>query len=112
MNFRIPVVAIICFFLGATKISAQPIIAYTEVLYPFQFHNEKQELTGYSVELLRRLFKLTGHEYEIRVLPWARAFKNSLNQKDAMIFSIARTEKREAMFKWVGKVGEEKAWLV
>ncbi|MCC2605819.1 substrate-binding periplasmic protein [Planctobacterium marinum] len=111
MSFKAFSVAIMVCVLWCTKVTAQPIIAYTEILYPFQYRDDNQQLTGYSVEVLRRLFQLTEQQYEIRVLPWARAFKNSLNQKNALIFSIARTAKRENMFKWVGKVGEEKAWF-
>ena len=46
-------------------------------------------------------------DYDIEAYPWARSYKYALNQKNVVIFSIARAPHRENKFYWIGKVHRE-----
>ncbi len=41
---------------------------------------------------------------DIRVVPWARAYKLAQAKKNTVLFSMTRTKSREDMFKWVGPI--------
>jgi polar amino acid transport system substrate-binding protein len=48
--------------------------------------------------------KSNGEEYEIRLMPWARAYKQIINKPNKILFSMTRTPQREYLFKWVGPI--------
>lgn len=43
-------------------------------------------------------------DFRIAVYPWARAYDMALQQPNVLIYLIARTPEREALFKWVGEL--------
>ncbi|TWI54801.1 polar amino acid transport system substrate-binding protein [Pseudomonas duriflava] len=43
-------------------------------------------------------------DYRINLYPWARAYDMAMHQPNVLIFLIARTPEREALFKWTGEV--------
>ena len=42
--------------------------------------------------------------HNIRLLPWARGYKNLLEKKNTCLFATTRTAEREKKFKWVGPI--------
>ncbi|WP_407294450.1 substrate-binding periplasmic protein [Stutzerimonas zhaodongensis] len=42
--------------------------------------------------------------YQISLYPWARAYDMALQEPDVLIYLIARSSEREALFRWVGEV--------
>lgn len=42
-------------------------------------------------------------DYRIQLYPWARAYDLALKEPNVLIYLIARTPAREALFKWVGE---------
>lgn len=70
---------------------------------------EKGEVSGKSTHLLKELFHASGDAIEndtIVLLPWARGYHDVLNTKNTMIYSTLRTAEREALFQWVGPIGQ------
>ncbi|WP_432463391.1 substrate-binding periplasmic protein [Agarivorans sp. QJM3NY_33] len=82
--------------------AATPALSYiTEEAFPFNYTDERGQLQGISVELLRLTWQVMGEpEQEIRVMPWARAYYLMTQKPDIVLFSTARTSKREPYFKW------------
>ena len=86
-------------------------VAVTEELDIYQFKKPDGTLTGYSVDVVSRLAELSSDKLTIRVMPWARAYQTAQQHANTMIFSIARTPKREHLFKWVTRLATRKFYF-
>lgn len=49
---------------------------------------------------------------DIHLVPWARAYYETLNRPNTAIFSIARTKEREKLFKWIGPIACAKIGII
>jgi len=90
------------------------LIIYTEENPPFTFL-ENGAAAGLYVELVLALFDQLDIKHDrrdITVVPWARAYNETLLRKGRMLFSVVRTPEREASFKWVGPIGEYRTVLM
>ena len=67
---------------------------------------EGERLIGIGVDTVRELMSRAGIDYTIALLPWKRAYTAALVRSDACVFSTTRTPDREALFKWIGPIGE------
>ncbi|WP_448246870.1 substrate-binding periplasmic protein [Thalassotalea agariperforans] len=95
---------VLCFacVTNAHEITAENITYYTEV-YPPSNYLENNQLVGLSVETLKLMWqKMQIAEQKIHLVPWARGYRNTINNPNSMLFTMARTPEREALFKWVG----------
>ena len=80
---------------------------FTTNYVPYNYQDAKGEPDGYSVQIIRALLNNLGKrgiDNKMEFLPWARAYHMATTQKNALIFSIARTEEREELFHWVGRL--------
>ena len=69
------------------------------------------KLVGASVEIVQEIMKrLNVASTGIEVLPWARAYDLVLKEPNIGLFSTARIEPRENLFKWVGPLAS-KDWI-
>ena len=75
----------------------------TEEWAPFNFQDNGQP-TGFSVELLQAALELVGEQPVIEFMPWNRAYLTAQNEPDVLIFTMARTPEREALFQWVAPI--------
>ena len=73
----------------------------TEESYPSAIVQDGR-LAGFGVEIVRAMMKEIGCETPIEVMPWARGYKHLLAHPNVLLFSTARTQEREAKFKWIG----------
>ena len=85
----------------------EPVLVVTELFDRFQYLDQNDELTGYSVAVVNELFALTGYEHQIDIDPWSVAFQKAKSQKNTMIFSMARNPQRENSFEWIGRLYQE-----
>lgn len=76
----------------------------TEDLPPYQIVNDGKLVSGTSFELVQQAIKAANLEAEIELFPWARAFQMAKTMPNVVIFSMARTEKRESDFVWLYKL--------
>lgn len=58
-------------------------------------------VTGYGAERVKEIMRRAKVEYNLLILPWARAYVMALEQPDTCVFSAARTPDRESYFKWI-----------
>ena len=96
---------LLIYFFHLEAVSSQniKISVVTEDAYPIQYEKEGKIL-GPSTDLVKAVLKEAEIEYAINMVPWARAYNLALNQENTLIYSIARTPQREALFQWVGRV--------
>ena len=83
--------------------TAKPIVIYTEEFPPFNY-TVNGKLVGLSTEIVLGTMALTDLEYEVRVVPWSRAFGQAQLEPNALIFSITRLPIREDLFRWIGVI--------
>ncbi|MGK9066143.1 substrate-binding periplasmic protein [Stutzerimonas chloritidismutans] len=94
----------------ATLASAHTITVVTEELPPYNMTVDGK-LTGMATEIVEATLAEAGVQATIRAMPWARAYDLALHGENVLIYSIARTPEREALFKWVGPFFEMKMHL-
>lgn len=75
----------------------------TEQLPPFQMRIV-DGIGGYVTEIITASLAQTSFSYDISIYPWARAFNLALHKKNTCVYSIARTQEREALFQWTRSV--------
>lgn len=86
----------------------------TEELPPFNF-TSNGVVEGITADTLVYIMDKAGqpiNHSDIKVLPWPRAYDAVQKKPGTILFSMARTEQREEMFKWVGPIYEAKIGLI
>jgi polar amino acid transport system substrate-binding protein len=76
---------------------------------------EEGVLKGAAVDLLEQATQMVGSPVQrstVRVLPWARAYREAISSPNRVIFSIYRTPDREHLFKWAGPIDTNRLVLV
>ncbi len=104
-------IGLVVFSLSCLSAYAEKIHVVTEYLTPYQMLDDSGKLTGLSTEILEALIAITGDEYEVQVLPWARAYLRALDTPNTLIYSISRTPHREPLFHWIGGIRTDKIHL-
>lgn len=92
----------------------QAMQAVTEDMPPYNWRDDKGEITGFSVQLLHSLLERSGLALDkkgIQLLPWARAYQKALYQPDVILFTTARIAERDKSFQWVGPIGPRTIWF-
>lgn len=77
----------------------------TEEYPPFNMAGEDGVPTGLVVDVLTGMFERTGTNLgakDVKILPWARGYREVQSVPNTCLFSMTRTEERENLFKWVG----------
>jgi polar amino acid transport system substrate-binding protein len=93
--------------LATAGASAQTIQLVTEDAYPFQYL-ENRQLTGMAVEVVAEMFKRAGLAHNDEMLSWKDAYDRAQLYPNTCVYSTARTENRERLFKWIGPIVENK----
>jgi len=102
---------IVCSFMVltfGTSWAGGPTQIMTEELPPFNFTTDGA-VGGISADALVQIMAKAGNPItpaDIKILPWARAYNSVQNEPGTLLFSMARTAEREALFKWVGPIYE------
>ncbi|NOU49302.1 transporter substrate-binding domain-containing protein [Pseudoalteromonas sp. JBTF-M23] len=86
----------------SNSVSAQgKIDIYTEHFPPYQYQGNGGEIDGHATMMVRALMVRTNFDYQIYMLPWHRAKQQFEASPSALIYSIARTAKRERHYHWL-----------
>jgi polar amino acid transport system substrate-binding protein len=67
---------------------------------------EGRRVVGIGADTVREIMGRARIEHMIELLPWKRAYTAALERSDTCVFSTTRTPEREALFKWIGPIGE------
>jgi len=94
-------VFILLFFLSLPVHAFSKINIVTEVFNPFQTQQSDGQISGWSTDIVRQVLQSTNIDYEINVLPWARAYQTVMYQPETLIFSFLRTKDRKDNFNWL-----------
>ena len=96
--------------LAYTPALALELSALTEALPPLNYELDGK-VVGFSSDLLDLMAKEAELTVVKRVLPWARAYDMVSRQPNTLIYSLARTPEREALFHWVGPISSRRILL-
>ncbi|NVJ53232.1 MAG: transporter substrate-binding domain-containing protein [Campylobacteraceae bacterium] len=97
---------ILLLFISISFSSAQ-IQPLTEPWAPYQIEN-KDGLSGISIDLVKEIQKRLGNKKEIKVFPWKRAYNITLRKKGYALFLTSKSKERENLFKWIGPIASVK----
>jgi polar amino acid transport system substrate-binding protein len=92
------------FACASSSLKAQTLRIYCEDDRPLQYYDAENKLTGFSVELVKELQKRVGNTDKIQVVPWARGLVKIDHDSNTLLFSMARTPEREALYQWIGPI--------
>ncbi|MEO8060511.1 MAG: transporter substrate-binding domain-containing protein [Burkholderiales bacterium] len=88
--------------LAAASAQAQAIQGVTE--FSSYTYLQDGRVAGPATEIVESSLRGAGlADYRLGVYPWARAYDMAQKEPNVLIFLIARTPAREALFKWVGE---------
>ncbi|MDO6446110.1 transporter substrate-binding domain-containing protein [Colwellia sp. 1_MG-2023] len=91
--------------LSANEQAAQSEITFYTEVYPPANYYENNELKGITVDTLKAIWReLQQPEQFINIVPWARGYRNTLDNPNTALFTMSRTPPREKLFKWVGPI--------
>lgn len=95
------------FILTNSSFAKDDLAIMTENWPPLNYVKEDL-LVGPSVDIVHAIQEKLNDKNEIVVLPWKRAYNYTLTKKNNILFSMARSEKRENLFKWIGPIAEKR----
>lgn len=90
----------------------EPLLVYTESSPPYHYLNENSEVSGSSTQKVKAILERAGATAEFKLVPWARAYRSVERQPQSLIYSLAKTPQREALFHWIAPVSEFKLAFV
>lgn len=102
--------ALLFALLACCPVRALDIAALTESLPPLNYEQDGK-VVGFSSELLDLMAREADITVHKQVLPWPRAYDMVGRQANTLIYSLARTPEREALFQWVGPISERRILL-
>jgi polar amino acid transport system substrate-binding protein len=97
-------------------VSVQPVLSaeltiLTENMPPLNYVKDGV-LVGPSVEIVKEIQRRVGSHEQIKVYPWARAYRMALEEENIVLFGTTHTEVRHDKFKWVGPLATKRDILV
>jgi len=89
--------------LGTPMTDAGPLRVVTEDTAYSYLENGK--VAGTASRVVEATLQRAGlNDYQVSLYPWARAYDMALREPGVLIYLIARTSEREALFRWVGEI--------
>lgn len=116
MNFRKSVfyllsLTIIFLFFTVSAIYADTVPKFTIMTEEWEPYNFQKDgvVKGISADMLVLILERIGSAQgrnDIRIYPWARAYKMIQQNSGTLLFTTTRTRERDKIFKWVGPIFE------
>ncbi len=88
----------------------EKITIVTEEWAPFNYQ-ENGKIVGFSTELLQEMLSHLKIKAPIKIYPWARAYRLALNNKNTLLYTVAKTDERQYLFKWIGPIAPRKMYF-
>ena len=92
--------------------AAPPLLFVTEEQPPASYlADDGKTVIGTSTALLREMLRRLDLDADFALYAWRMAFRLAQSSPETCVYSTARTEAREKLFKWVGPISEN-TWVV
>ena len=96
---------ILVFMSGCMGTNITPSLQLVTENYPPITFMKDGKVTGFATEVVQEILKRLNQPDNIKMMAWDDAYNLALEEKNVVLFSATRTEKREMLFKWVGPIG-------
>lgn len=96
--------------LCAVSTHAADLTAYTEEWPPYNY-SEGDSVKGISTDILHALCETAKLECDIRIVPWARAYRSAISLANTLVYTTARKPSREHDFIWIGPILPRTTWV-
>lgn len=112
-----PYISVILFTLLASPIiQAQDmhtkLSVITENAHSLQYQSKiTGKMQGPAATLVEKVITTAGVDFNTKVLPWARAYKEAEKTANTLIYSMVRTPEREDKFHWLGIISKPQYFL-
>jgi len=105
------IIFLIVLFLPGMAVADDPLLILTEQLYPMNYTENGQDdekILGFATELVTAVMVESGLDYEMNMVPWARAINSIDNNPNVLVFSMTRSPARESKYHWIGEIWKAK----
>jgi polar amino acid transport system substrate-binding protein len=102
------------FIIGIYGADINKVKIFTENYPPYNMEINGK-LKGISVDILEAMLKQMHSKLtkkDIKLRPWATAYKIVSKKKNTMLFSTVKTKQRDKLFKWVGPISASDVSLI
>lgn len=109
-NTKIPSLVFLLIIIPAFQSLAQEqttLTIYTEDFAPYNFVQDGK-LVGINIEAVEKICELSSLTCKFELLPWNRAYRNTLEEPNTGLVSTSRNAARESLFKWIGPLASNK----
>lgn len=100
--FKLMLLVLSLLFSQSIKADELKLVIYTESFAPYNFYDDKGELAGINVDIVKDTCARAALKCEFLLLPWKRAYNLVQKNPDSAIISLAKTQERAPLFEWVG----------
>lgn len=101
-----------CFlFLGTAAGAAETLRIVTEP-YPGYSAEKDGRIVGASADQVHAILTRAHIDYQMEIMPWARAYSLATHEKNICIFSTNHTTERHPLFQWIEPLGAGRVLLV
>lgn len=100
--------------LSVSDAMAARLLVLTEHSPPLSYE-QNGRLLGVSTDIFLEMCRRSEIDVtrkDIRIWPWARSYDEALHSPDVVLYSMARTMEREALFQWVGPIMDVRCTVV
>lgn len=87
------------------------LLIVTEENPPYNFTDERGNITGQSTEIVLSIVNNTAGNAVIEMRPWSDGYALVQKQAGTALYSTGRIPLREELFKWVGPIGFVDEWF-
>lgn len=89
---------------------AESLQLYTEEFFPYNY-TENQQHRGINTDFLKLACEKAALNCTFTTLPWLRAYELAKQTPNSGLYSMVRTQSREANFLWVGPLASSVTYL-
>ena len=110
-NIIVASLSAVALIVSAGAAQAQSITFLTEQNPPFNFAQGGKP-AGISTDVVAEMIQRAGVAGRFEILPWDDAYRRAQTDKDTCLYSTARLENRENLFRWIGPIATNQWVLV
>ena len=83
----------------------------TEEFPPLNYAGADGKAAGQATEIVTSILTRLNHTASIEIMPWSEGYTLARTGPKVALFSTARTDERENLFKWVGPIASSEYML-
>ena len=110
----LPTFLLTLLLLPGAILADEPLLILTEQLYPLNYTangEDHEEVLGFATNLVVAVMEESGLDYELNMVPWARAMNSINNNPNVLVYCMSRSPIRGPSYQWIGEIWSAKIVL-